>query len=133
MIMLLVCAQTLQSILSALLSHSLLQPVLGYVRMEGHSMQEHVHVTVQMATLELPVEVSAPQHAWGAGHAALLFVRCLSKVLPLLLFSIKTFSYQSELLLCRCCNWLHLVTQCIASCHLYSPKSFASLHHACKN
>ena len=30
--------------------------------MEEHSIREPVHVTVQMAMLELPVEVSAPQH-----------------------------------------------------------------------
>ena len=35
------------------------QPVVAHVRMEGHSMKEPVHVTVQMATVELPVEVSA--------------------------------------------------------------------------
>ena len=29
------------------------------VRMEEHLMQEPVHVTVQMATVELPVQVSA--------------------------------------------------------------------------
>ena len=42
-----------------MLSYSLVQPVLGHVKMEGHSMLEPVHVAVQMATVDPPVEVSA--------------------------------------------------------------------------
>ena len=34
------------------------QSVVGPVRMEGPWMQEPVHVTVQMATVGIPVEVS---------------------------------------------------------------------------
>ena len=45
--------------LHSLLSFTLLQPVLGHVRMEGHSMQQTVHATVQMATVGIAVKVSA--------------------------------------------------------------------------
>ena len=38
----------------------MLQPVLGCVKMEEHAMKQPVHVTVQMATVGTPVEVSAP-------------------------------------------------------------------------
>ena len=36
-----------------------LQRVLWHVRMEGHSLIPPAHVTVQMATVETPVKVSA--------------------------------------------------------------------------
>ena len=36
-----------------------LQPATGHVRMEGHAMNQPVHVTVQRATVGTPVKVSA--------------------------------------------------------------------------
>jgi len=35
------------------------QPVVEHVKMEGHSMKQPVHVTVQTVTVGIPVEVSA--------------------------------------------------------------------------
>ena len=46
---------------ASLLPSNCSQPVLWHVRMEGHSIQEPVHVTVQMATVGIPVGVSTLQ------------------------------------------------------------------------
>ena len=48
------------------------QPVLGHVRMEGHSIQKPVHVTVQMATVGLPVELTKLQVSYLKLHNILL-------------------------------------------------------------
>ena len=39
-----------------------IQPVVALVKMEGHSMKQPVHVTVQTATVGTPVEVSTVTH-----------------------------------------------------------------------
>ena len=39
-----------------------LQPVVALVKMEGHSVKQPVHVTVQAVSVGTPVEVSAVMH-----------------------------------------------------------------------
>ena len=49
-----------------------IQPVVALVKMEGHSMKQPVHVTVQTATVGIPVEVST------VTHVTLISYRCIA-------------------------------------------------------
>ena len=46
----------------------MLHAVIWHVKMEGHSMAQPVHVTVQMATVEMPVKVSAHNYVMILGN-----------------------------------------------------------------